>query len=512
MKKKSLAIFMAIATVLSPISLPLAFAEESQGGQPAVILNPGGGTTGTGMRLHFNSNEPTTLRNGSPSDTPGSDNVFFEGDSYWCCNGGGPVLSVGGQAFGEAGAADDEDLISWTTVAVSGQSGAFELVTTNTKDDPTSSATGNAGVTITYETTVSSLVYRVQREISYVYPNAFYDEDWTVVIPNTNTYSVNLYLGGDTSPGGVDQDGSGTLDVSRGGGLTAVYSTDISSGKFISYSARELASNFDYWFVGQYFNPYGAIALGNNLDNTVTTATHDAGMQVQWAFGSTPGSYTRLIRTSVGDNEDIGTELLTGQPDVQSSPASSVLQKQHVSTPNRTPSPGQTVKMFGAYFEGVTEVFVGGVQVQIISTAAHTLTIRMPRGLSGALDVELKSPLGTLLLPKHFTIGKLPTVGADGERLIIDGFAANSRKLTSRMKLRIDRWLESNSDLSTLTCTGFTSLPRRTSDVQLSTNRGKSACAYAKRQRPEITTSVSQGVEDPRPGSSVRRVRLVLGN
>jgi hypothetical protein len=185
-------------------------------------------------------------------------------------------------------------------------------------------------------------------------------------------------------------------------------------------------------------------------------------------------------------------------------------QKQHVSTLNTTPAPGQEVAMFGSYFGGVTEVYVGGVKVEILSKTENRVNIRMPRGLTGALDVELKSPLGSLLLPKHFTIGKLPAAGTRKATIIVGGFDHNSRKLTARMKARIDRWLDRNSDLSTLTCTGFTSLPRRTTDVELSTNRGTTACAYAKSQRPEVTSSVSQGVEDPRPGSNVRRVRLVL--
>jgi hypothetical protein len=94
--------------------------------------------------------------------------------------------------------------------------------------------------------------------------------------------------------------------------------------------------------------------------------------------------------------------------------------------------------------------------------------------------------------------------------LIAGGFEHNSRKLTPKMKRKIDRWLAKHPDLKTVTCTGFTSLPRRTSDVKLSTNRGKTACNYAKSERPELTTSASKGKEDPRPGSNVRRVRFVL--
>ena len=107
--------------------------------------------------------------------------------------------------------------------------------------------------------------------------------------------------------------------------------------------------------------------------------------------------------------------------------------------------------------------------------------------------------------------GQTPAVAKTNRAVLISGgFEHNSRKLTPKMKRKIDRWLAKHPDLKTVTCTGFTSLPRRTSDVRLSTNRGITACSYAKSKRPDRTTSVSKGKEDPRPGSNVRRVRLVL--
>jgi hypothetical protein len=184
--------------------------------------------------------------------------------------------------------------------------------------------------------------------------------------------------------------------------------------------------------------------------------------------------------------------------------------KVHTGTVPTSPKSGSTVSLFGANFGGVTEVFVAGTKVSIISTSPNQVKIRLPRGLTGEVDVELRSPLGTLKLAKHFNFGGKASSGARSAEVIVGGFDHNSRKLTARMKARIDRWLDRNSDLSKLTCTGFTSLPRRTTDVRLSTNRGTTACEYAKSKRPSITTSVSQGIEDPRPGSNVRRVRLVL--
>lgn len=184
-------------------------------------------------------------------------------------------------------------------------------------------------------------------------------------------------------------------------------------------------------------------------------------------------------------------------------------QKQHVSTINRTPSSGDTVTMFGTFFEQVTEAFVGGVKVDVVSRAANSLTLRMPRGVSGVVDVRLISPLGTLLLSRHFTLGNIP-LASKKARFSIAGFDHNSRKLSIRMKTRIERWLDRNPEMLTLTCTGFTSLPRRATDIVLSTNRGATACNFAKRMKPDLEIVVVPGIEDPRLGVKVRRAMLVL--
>ena len=194
-----------------------------------------------------------------------------------------------------------------------------------------------------------------------------------------------------------------------------------------------------------------------------------------------------------------------------------------VSTPTSTPEvvaidvaptnitvESEIITVLGANLDRVDSVWIGGVNVPIISQNKSRLQVRAPKGLSGLVDLELKSILNNVLMVKKLNFGGTAAAGTRKATLIVGGFAHNSRVLTPRMKKRIDRWLERNSDLGTLTCTGFTSLPRRTTDVALSTNRGKTACNFSKRQRSDLETSVSQGIEDPRPGSKVRRVRLVL--
>jgi LPXTG-motif cell wall-anchored protein len=46
---------------------------------------------------------------------------------------------------------------------------------------------------------------------------------------------------------------------------------------------------------------------GTNLTNYIETVDndHDAGIQIQWSFGTTAGSYERVMRTKIGFNNEL---------------------------------------------------------------------------------------------------------------------------------------------------------------------------------------------------------------
>lgn len=179
-------------------------------------------------------------------------------------------------------------------------------------------------------------------------------------------------------------------------------------------------------------------------------------------------------------------------------------------SPTSITTDNQIITVAGINLDRVDSVLIGGVSVPIISKSRSRIQVRAPLGLSGLVDLELRSSLNNVLMTKKLNFGGAGLASTRKATLIVGGFAHNSRVLTPRMKARIDRWLTKNSDLSTLTCTGFTSLPRRTTDVRLSTNRGVTACNFSKAERAELVTSVSRGIEDPRPGLNIRRVMLEL--
>jgi len=178
-------------------------------------------------------------------------------------------------------------------------------------------------------------------------------------------------------------------------------------------------------------------------------------------------------------------------------------------SPHLVPRNGK-VSLFGTHFETVTKIFVAGQEVEMKKISPYQIDINIPASMSGLVDLEIRSPLNNVLSPKHFNLRALGASSARGAELSVAGFEHNSRKLTKAMKNRINRWLKQNSSMSTLTCTGFTSLPRRATDVVLSTKRGNAVCNFAKRKNPDLEIVIQPGVEDPRPGSKIRRALLVL--
>lgn len=301
---------LAAATFATP-----ALAAGGQGGAATVVLNPGGAreadgsdgiviiinglSEGAGISLD-DGNDDTS---GMYVSANGSDQVYFAQVPQWCCSGVGPVLNVGGTAIGEAQAAGDTGTgESWDSITVVASSGAKELIANGSTAEISSSATGNASATIRYSETIGGLTYTIDREISYTFPNTYYDETWTVTIPGGNNAEVDFYLGGDAAPGGTD---SGTSESVTIGGKLNLREKNLESGQYISYMETSASSPFGRYFVGNYDDPYPIVMEGGDLPNTVADdESHDAGIMIQWSFGTTPGSYEKVMRTKIGFNNE----------------------------------------------------------------------------------------------------------------------------------------------------------------------------------------------------------------
>lgn len=312
---------IALAAVASVATVVPSYAYESQGGGETIVLNPGGGRNASGndgIAIVFNGKAGGagfTPTDSDPIFVPitGSDQVYFAGTPQWCCwSGVSPVLNIGGTLYGEMSAAanfeDYAGATSFDSVTVTASTGAKEIIENGSDAAITSTATGDATATIVYSVNLDGLTYSINRAITYHHPDNWYDETWTVTIPNSNSEVVKFYLGGDTAPGGSD---SGLGEIVTIGGKLHLREKNTQSGQYISYQERG-DSSFDHYFIGNYVDPYDAIRNGADLPDTFDTEDgHDAGIQIQWTLGSTPGTYAHTMRTRIGFINEFEEDLAT---------------------------------------------------------------------------------------------------------------------------------------------------------------------------------------------------------
>ena len=315
MFKKILGIGALAALASASFATP-AFAHSSQGGAATVVLNPGGARLANGsdgIVMIFNGLEggaEVAVDDGNPDTEPmtvshnGSDQVYFAQVPQWCCNTGvGPVLTIGSTAVGEANALSNTNSgQSWDSITVVSTTGAKQTIANGSTAAITSTDTGNATAEILYSVVVGGRTYTVNRAISYTFPNSYYDEVWTVTIPSGNTEAVKFYLGGDAAPGGTD---SGNSEVVQVDGMTHLREKNVDSGQYISYQQTASASSWNHYFVGDFSDPQATIVAAGDLDDSVSSVPeHDAGIYVQWNFGTTPGTFAKQMRTKIGFNNE----------------------------------------------------------------------------------------------------------------------------------------------------------------------------------------------------------------
>jgi hypothetical protein len=313
---------IALAAIAATVAVAPSYAANSQGGGQTLVLNPGGGRSlvgDDGIAMVFNG---VVLGNGFTSadsevgdvyvSQTGSDQAYFAGVSQWCCwSGVAPVLNIGGTLYGDMSAAAGFNGVggstSWNSVTVTASTGAKEIIANGSDAAISSTAKGDATATIVYSVTHNSRTFTVERDITYNNPDTWYDETWTITIPAGNTETVKFYLGGDASPGWTDYGVGESLTVD---GNIHLRELNPDSGQYVSYQERG-TTFFDHYFIGDFDAPYEIMQAGDNLPDTIDTNAddpHDAGIQIQWTFGSTPGDYSRDMRTRFG--------FINGPPDL----------------------------------------------------------------------------------------------------------------------------------------------------------------------------------------------------
>lgn len=193
------------------------------------------------------------------------------------------------------------------------------------------------------------------------------------------------------------------------------------------------------------------------------------------------------------------------RPPVVSSPVAIKFNVDNLST-IRT-SPGGIVRAAGVGLTSVTQITVNGVVAEILYQDYVTIRFRVPAGLSGKVDVRFIGDNQTQLLSKSLNIAAATSIN---KRVVVPGFAANSKTLTRAMKNQIRQFIKDNPGVTSVTCKGFTSSPATRGDQALARARGKAACDLIRRINPDIKIKVAGGSHTPKPGTNVRRVVITV--
>jgi hypothetical protein len=137
---------------------------------------------------------------------------------------------------------------------------------------------------------------------------------------------------------------------------------------------------------------------------------------------------------------------------------------------------------------------------------------------TGAVRMTKSVPAGTYTLTITATDGvrsgtrtvTITVAATRGDRLVVSGFALNSKVLTPSMRKVASEFLKTRPAFASVTCKGFTSLPAARTDARLSIERATALCRYIKSLRPDITTRVIEGQHIQKPGPTNRKVRAVF--
>jgi len=172
-------------------------------------------------------------------------------------------------------------------------------------------------------------------------------------------------------------------------------------------------------------------------------------------------------------------------------------------------SAGKTVQVTGVNLTRVTEVYVNGIRVEVTSKTGTSLSFKAPAGITGAANIRLVGAGYETTLYGALNFVATEVSGAKATT-VIPGFAANSTNLTRPMKRAIRTFINANPELTRVTCNGFTSAPATAQDLVLARQRGKVACDFIKKIKPELEVKVLKGDHTNIPGQQIRRVRLVM--
>lgn len=255
-----------------------------------VTINPGGGVLANGsdgQKLMFNV---APVSNYGVVKQAGENIWYANHPNFWgpaadySDGDAGIILAVGTTTFADYG---DLGTNYYTTKEILAYSGSTVKGTTG--------GTGDGYLLLRYTAVTGGRTYTVDREITYTYPNPYMSETFTVTIPAGNTAEVKLYKGGDSAPGGQDN----AVGVVTNDPVRSAISIESTAGMILGM--REVVKGDLYAASAKYWANDAAITkAGGNLVSSATSTTHDSGVNAQFNFGTTPGTYSKSLETFTG--------------------------------------------------------------------------------------------------------------------------------------------------------------------------------------------------------------------
>jgi len=255
-------------------------------GNPMVTINGGGGMNATGsdgIKTTFNM-----ASSGEQLKFAGSNFIYGTGDL-------GVTLNIGGTPYtvmnGSQASTAMSSVAKFDSLVIGNLTGSANITNGTT--------TGDGSVIMTYTKTIAGKVYKLERRISYTYPNYYYHDEFNVIIPAGNTAVVKLYKGGDTAPGGSDN----AYNMYITNPVKNIQSIEPTSKVVLGMKeipADTGMSTFEGAYANVYTNPYPTINSGGDIGFSANYGPNDAGFMIQYTIGSTPGTYHEENITYVG--------------------------------------------------------------------------------------------------------------------------------------------------------------------------------------------------------------------
>ncbi len=316
---------------------------------------------------------------------------YFSGD----CTPTGFNMKVDGKNFGSQSN-------PWTTAVIREYYGSASL----SQD----TQTGSGFAIIDYTAVVNTYTYTVSREISYTYPNQFFSETYTLVLPaNAPTQVIALTKGGDTMPGGSDDGLGARVDVP----FKTVLSVEPTAMKILGYR-ESVSGTLNNIYSGPFSTAASLTTANDPFTDAITTTSHDTGLVAQFVISHTTTTaettYARSLET-ITSFQSLGLQAQFGSTLAYSSTDLTLLISNYWSelSYNTTdigfvftlPTPMTVLSAYTTTCGGTVTAGVGGSTITVSGVgldALQTCRITVPVSVPSPVSIAISSSAATGLV------------------------------------------------------------------------------------------------------------------